>query len=513
MRNPFAKSKRSRSSKKQRRRRNIAVEMLHQRTLFAADLIWGTWVINGTDSADQISVSHADAGGDSSMLVATQNGEVIGQESVQDVRRIYVFGSGGDDSIKIAESISLPTFLYGQDGSDTIVGGSGNDYIRGGSGDDLLSGEVGNDTVFADLGNDVVDGGNGNDQIHGGSGNDWLSGDDGDDWIAGNSGNDTIQGGEDHDQLYGGIGHDWIAGNAGDDLVVGGWGRDTLLPGEDSDDVRGDWADRVTDTQIHNVNSLMQTLQRLADESDATGEHVRAVTMAIQDLLDSTELPPVETEEFLHKFESALEDGEVSLAEKVELFKSARSILHALELPPEKVDAVVDSIDALVVATNIDKADLAEVGSKLVAIRDEFQRIWFTEDQIASLTKLRTDLKMLADESEVTDEQLQKLTTDFVAILNSDFTIPEKELETFLGTIGSSLADGVLNGDEWAAIIADGIAVAGASNIPFWDLFSFGRSLSQVIVASNIDADDINLIIADIGGVVTAFLSDANESN
>ena len=72
----------------------------------------------------------------------------------------FVFWNDGDDSI------------MGSDGNDTILGGAGNDILYGKDGVDTLHGGTGGDLIFGGAGNDTLIGGPGYDVLAGGSGND-----------------------------------------------------------------------------------------------------------------------------------------------------------------------------------------------------------------------------------------------------------------------------------------------------------------------------------------------------
>ncbi len=127
---------------------------------------------------------------------------------------LNIYGTGGADSIAIAEGVSLTVTrngvdtiytpsqvtainIYGYDGNDTIqinslaagttlqaFGGNGNDTIRaassvsmgvkfdGGDGSDLLVGGAGNDTLIGGIGSDWLDGGGGSNSLAGGVGDD-----------------------------------------------------------------------------------------------------------------------------------------------------------------------------------------------------------------------------------------------------------------------------------------------------------------------------------------------------
>ena len=100
------------------------------------------------------------------------------------IKRIYVFGYGGNDAITVGKGV----------GATRLYGGEGNDTLRGGAGGDIIYGDAGNDLLYGGVGNDIMRGGAGNDRIYGGDGNDKLVGDAGVDRIYGQNGNDILTG-------------------------------------------------------------------------------------------------------------------------------------------------------------------------------------------------------------------------------------------------------------------------------------------------------------------------------
>jgi hypothetical protein len=83
---------------------------------------------------------------------------------------LFVYGSAGDNVIRLTGGLAVPAILFGGGGNDTLdaqgstaanvlVGGAGNDTLSGGSGNDVLIGGLGNDTLHGNGGDDVLIGG------------------------------------------------------------------------------------------------------------------------------------------------------------------------------------------------------------------------------------------------------------------------------------------------------------------------------------------------------------------
>ena len=59
---------------------------------------------------------------------------------------------GGNDKIKLLDSVIRDTIIFGGPGNDRLIGGRGNDRLEGGPGDDRLDGRDGDDTLIGGAG-------------------------------------------------------------------------------------------------------------------------------------------------------------------------------------------------------------------------------------------------------------------------------------------------------------------------------------------------------------------------
>ncbi len=209
-------------------------------------------------------------------------------------RGVLIDGGAGNDTIKVADDVTMGMYITGGHGNDTIMSGSGHDLIIDNYGSNTIDGGAGNDTIIAmgkddsagflkrtgsiltgrgtlaqniegGLGDDEITtgdgadiitdkGGNntirsngGNDTItmqaapknkntvYAGKGDDVISVDNGQNAIYGEDGNDTINGGAGRDYIEGGHGHDRIFGNGGSDVIYGGRGNDYIEGGQGDD--------------------------------------------------------------------------------------------------------------------------------------------------------------------------------------------------------------------------------------------------------------------------------------
>ena len=536
-----------RSNSRRCRRTRLAAEALEQRAVLTAFIWNGAWYIGGTNESDRIEVSNAEIRTDEPTLVATRNGEVIGTQESEDVLRLVIWGASGNDTITVADDIEIPASLYGQDGNDTLAGGAGNDLINGGAGDDTLIGSEGADRLFGASGMDSLYGGFGDDSLYGGKDNDELYGDDGHDYLAGHAGedmlfggrgndrllgglgNDRLSGGENNDvvnggagddlifggkgndKLYGGFGADFVTGDAGEDLIVGGIGRDALLGGGGDDEVVNDVADVITDAQLQNIENLFQELGRLIDESEITDKHFQAVADAFKGFLDDAELPPEETRHFLATFEAAYEDGHISEDESVRLTAAANAFLENIEFPADRAEEFRVAVNAFADASNIDGEDLQKLAGHVRAIRFEFERNFFTEEQNASLNQFRSTVAELWGDSEVTQEQSQKffgLFQELIALSEDEF--PRREAIGFATTVGLVLLDGEIGpGDSFALRLA-GNQFFRAAGMSWAESAASWTTVVEFWSATNLDLADIQRFGSDLASLIRAFSTPAD---
>lgn len=213
-------------------------------TDLAGSFCESSYIIQVTDAPDPMTITGTGA---KDIITASMSGGVLSvyvngtpfSAVAADVSVLIIDALGGDDSIKIASSVTLPCSILGGDGNDTIYGGSGNDTIRGGNGKDFIRGYAGNDSILGDAGNDTIYGGTGADTLSGGLDADLLSGEAGNDRILGDGGNDRVYGGSGNDTLYGSAGNDSLSGGDGNDSLNGSYGADTLNGGAGRDTMSG----------------------------------------------------------------------------------------------------------------------------------------------------------------------------------------------------------------------------------------------------------------------------------
>lgn len=150
-----------------------------------------------------------------------------------------LFGGLGNDLLTGSDSASGSSYMFGEQGNDTLRGSTGYTALYGGAGNDVLEVGRGNPGLYGGAGNDLLTGGRLADLLQGGAGNDTLNGE---------SGRDTLTGGEGSDLFV-------FAGQFGRHTITDfEWGTDSL----DFSGIRsGDWATRVVSG---NATSRVMTL-------------------------------------------------------------------------------------------------------------------------------------------------------------------------------------------------------------------------------------------------------------
>ena len=162
----------------------------------------GVLSVTGGIDADTIQVWIRD-----NHVRAVRNG-VIKNYPLSSIREVQLLGFDGNDTLSV-NTRSIPAYVVGGAGNDTLMGGDEPDNFVGGGGKDIL------------------DSGGGNDRLDGGNGNDKLLGGLGDDRLIGNDGNDVLIGGDGRDEFFAGAGDDVLySRDVFIDLLNGGDGSD-----------------------------------------------------------------------------------------------------------------------------------------------------------------------------------------------------------------------------------------------------------------------------------------------
>jgi hypothetical protein len=127
--------------------------------------------IFGSSGSDDILVNPASGPGTVAGEVTVEiNGKLLG--TFHPTGRIIVHGEtaqGGSDYIGVSSQVTNPAWLYGDAGTDVLVGGGGPNIEIGGSGTDTLYGGKGRNILIAGTGSDELIGGAGDGLLIGGT--------------------------------------------------------------------------------------------------------------------------------------------------------------------------------------------------------------------------------------------------------------------------------------------------------------------------------------------------------
>ena len=147
------------------------LELLEHRSLMASNLqatLSGGYLyvfggsaddyINLSQSSNRLSVSNT--------LISVGSSKVTSVDATS-VKKLVIYGQGGNDVLNVSPSITKDAYLYGGSGNDKLFSGGGNDYLDGGSGGDQLSGGAGNDYLIGGTYRGEAD------SLNGGGGFDW----------------------------------------------------------------------------------------------------------------------------------------------------------------------------------------------------------------------------------------------------------------------------------------------------------------------------------------------------
>jgi hypothetical protein len=193
-------------------------------------------LVNGNMGEDIIYLDGVDRVIASKVLGGDQNDSILYEfsPSLIDFVNGTINGNKGNDFIEAYSSRDGGLTIFGGQGGDTIITGEENQPINGDEGGEIGGPDSAATYISGDLGNDSMVGGSEDDTILGGDGNDTGYGGFGNDYMEGNAGNDSMIGGRGDDTIYGGAGDDTLSGKGGVDLLVGRAGADTY-EGNDAD--------------------------------------------------------------------------------------------------------------------------------------------------------------------------------------------------------------------------------------------------------------------------------------
>jgi hypothetical protein len=225
--------------------------------------VFGTSLyVVGANTADFVQINPVGASGTGStglQVNSLLNGVWSTRTFSQAFTDIHIFGYGGNDTILLANSLTMDTSVTEGDGNNFIQTAGGNDVISVGRGSNVVFSGNGNKTIAAHdvagtnvfirlgTGTDVVTLGDGNDQVVLGAGNNSVTAGNGSDAVLAGNGNNHVTLGNGNDFIQTGSGADAIAVGNGTATILTGNGNKTITAGNGNDFVlAGTGTDVVT---------------------------------------------------------------------------------------------------------------------------------------------------------------------------------------------------------------------------------------------------------------------------
>lgn len=131
---------------------------------------------------------------------------------------------------------------------------------------------------------------------------------------------------------------------------------------------------RLSDKQKENLLKLLEDLESIRADSSVTDEQKQQLVDDILDLAEGTTRPSDESvEQLVEDLVAALEDHELTTQEKVVLAFALQETMESAGIEHEEIEALLESIQIVLTAANIDEADVALILGDLQAIVSEFQ--------------------------------------------------------------------------------------------------------------------------------------------
>jgi len=125
---------------------------------------------SGADAMQVVPAGASATGSTGVTLSGVLNGVAVAKTYLQSFTNVLYYGFGGNDTLQMANSLTIATAANEGDGNDYIQLGSGNNSIFVGNGNDYVQAGTGNNVIVTGNGNDFIQAGNGNNLIVAGLG-------------------------------------------------------------------------------------------------------------------------------------------------------------------------------------------------------------------------------------------------------------------------------------------------------------------------------------------------------
>lgn len=132
--------------------------------------------------------------------------------------------------------------------------------------------------------------------------------------------------------------------------------------------------DQMSSQQQSNLSKLEQDLKDIKAGSQVTDQQKQDLANSMTTLVKGTTKPSQESVDQLSShLSSAVDDGNLTKAEQVQLAQDVAVVLNSANIPPEEVQAVISDVEQILISSGVDQSDVALVVSDLQSISQELQ--------------------------------------------------------------------------------------------------------------------------------------------
>lgn len=265
-----------------------------------------------------------------------------------------------------------------------------------------------------------------------------------------------------------------------------------------------------TEEQLENLAQLYADLETIRSASDVTEEMVDQLEANLLALSEQFQSDPEAYEDFMTMVALARADGRLSWVDLILLMDDFHALMNASDVDYEDLRIIIGDIEVILEASNVDREEVAQILSDLAAIfREAYANSRLpkpSEQQQANILKLVEDLQQIRHESEIAPEDIAELRASLRAMV--DTPPSEESLQTLSAAIHTLAADGRLSFIDMVRLLDNVWIVLKSAGVTPEELKVAIADVREVLAKSNVDAEDIRQILADLEAIVREFLPD-----
>ncbi|MCF7908550.1 MAG: hypothetical protein K9L86_06760 [Candidatus Omnitrophica bacterium] len=133
---------------------------------------------------------------------------------------------------------------------------------------------------------------------------------------------------------------------------------------------------------------------------------------------------------------------------------------------------------------------------------DDSIKVKSNPQQKENILKLKEDAKAIKDKSNITQDQKDKIKSDFSAIMDGAQKPSEESVNNLVGDLTRAAEDGKLGPKEAMKISESVSGVLESANISEEEVWALKKDVEAVAEASNLNQQDTDLIIADVEAII-----------